>query len=66
MPMNIGTSGWQYRDWRGGLYPPEVPQRRWLEQYAQRYLSGEQQQLLPAAVAGDIRELAASERRMTS
>ena len=21
MPMNIGTSGWQYRDWRGALYP---------------------------------------------
>ncbi len=41
MPMNIGTSGWQYRDWRGGLYPPEVPQRLWLEQYAQRYLTVE-------------------------
>jgi uncharacterized protein YecE (DUF72 family) len=41
MPMLIGTSGWQYRDWRGGLYPPGVPQRRWLEQYAQRYLTVE-------------------------
>jgi uncharacterized protein YecE (DUF72 family) len=41
MPMLIGTSGWQYRDWRGGLYPQEVPQRRWLEQYAQRYLTVE-------------------------
>jgi uncharacterized protein YecE (DUF72 family) len=37
MPMMIGTSGWQYRDWRGGLYPPGVPQRRWLEHYAERY-----------------------------
>src|SRR5277367_4395907 len=37
MPMKIGTSGWQYRDWRGGLYPQGVPQRLWLEQYAQRY-----------------------------
>ena len=41
MPMKIGTSGWQYRDWRGGLYPPGVPQRRWLEHYAQRYLTVE-------------------------
>jgi uncharacterized protein YecE (DUF72 family) len=41
MPMMIGTSGWQYRDWRGGLYPPGVPQRRWLEQYAAQYLTVE-------------------------
>jgi uncharacterized protein YecE (DUF72 family) len=37
MPMLIGTSGWQYRDWRGGLYPEGVPQRLWLEHYAARY-----------------------------
>lgn len=41
MPMLIGTSGWQYRDWRGGLYPQGVPARRWLEHYAQRYLTVE-------------------------
>ncbi|HTQ91138.1 MAG TPA: DUF72 domain-containing protein, partial [Streptosporangiaceae bacterium] len=41
MPMLIGTSGWQYRDWRGGLYPEGVPQRRWLEHYAARYLTVE-------------------------
>src|ERR1700689_4706245 len=41
MPMLIGTSGWQYRDWRGGLYPDGVPQRRWLEYYATRYLTVE-------------------------
>jgi uncharacterized protein YecE (DUF72 family) len=41
MPMKIGTSGWQYRDWRGRLYPAGVPQRRWLECYAQRYLTVE-------------------------
>jgi uncharacterized protein YecE (DUF72 family) len=37
MPVLIGTSGWQYRDWRGGLYPPGLPQRRWLEHYASHY-----------------------------
>lgn len=34
MPLYIGTSGWQYRDWRGVLYPEECPQRRWLEHYS--------------------------------
>jgi uncharacterized protein YecE (DUF72 family) len=33
----IGTSGWQYRDWRGGLYPQKLPQRLWLEHYAERF-----------------------------
>src|SRR5690242_17699586 len=32
--MLIGTSGWQYRDWRGPFYPQELAQRRWLEHYA--------------------------------
>jgi len=41
MPMMIGTSGWQYRDWRGVLYPEGVPQRRWLEHYARCYLTVE-------------------------
>jgi uncharacterized protein YecE (DUF72 family) len=30
----IGTSGWQYRDWRGPFYPEKLPQRLWLEHYA--------------------------------
>jgi uncharacterized protein YecE (DUF72 family) len=33
-PARVGCSGWQYRDWRGVLYPPGLPQRRWLERYA--------------------------------
>jgi len=41
MPIRIGTSGWQYRHWRGVLYPPGVPQRRWLEHYAQQYATVE-------------------------
>jgi uncharacterized protein YecE (DUF72 family) len=35
--LTIGTSGWQYRDWRGPFYPPGVPQRRWLEEYATHF-----------------------------
>jgi uncharacterized protein YecE (DUF72 family) len=36
-----GTSGWQYRDWRGAFYPPGVPQRRWLEYYARQFATVE-------------------------
>jgi uncharacterized protein YecE (DUF72 family) len=34
MPLYVGTSGWQYRDWRGVLYPDQVPQRAWLSHYS--------------------------------
>lgn len=37
MPVFVGTSGWQYRDWSGVLYPPDRPQRLWLEEYAQHF-----------------------------
>jgi uncharacterized protein YecE (DUF72 family) len=33
----IGTSGWQYKDWRGAFYPAKLPQRLWLEHYAERF-----------------------------
>jgi uncharacterized protein YecE (DUF72 family) len=33
----IGTSGWQYRDWKGRFYPPRLPQRLWLEHYAETF-----------------------------
>jgi uncharacterized protein YecE (DUF72 family) len=41
MPVIVGTSGWQYRDWRAVLYPPGVAQRRWLEYYADQYATVE-------------------------
>jgi uncharacterized protein YecE (DUF72 family) len=37
VPVLIGTSGWQYKDWRGPFYPPDLPQARWLEYYAERF-----------------------------
>ncbi len=37
----VGTSGWQYRDWRGTFYPPDVPQNRWLEYYASQFATVE-------------------------
>jgi len=30
----LGTSGWQYRDWRGRFYPQKLAVSRWLEHYA--------------------------------
>lgn len=33
----IGTSGWQYRDWRGAFYPGKLAQRQWLEYHAARF-----------------------------
>jgi uncharacterized protein YecE (DUF72 family) len=37
----IGTSGWQYRDWRYSFYPRGVAQARWLEHYAERFTTVE-------------------------
>jgi uncharacterized protein YecE (DUF72 family) len=33
----IGTSGWQYDDWRGVLYPDGVPKRAWLRHFSERF-----------------------------
>jgi uncharacterized protein YecE (DUF72 family) len=41
VPIVVGTSGWQYRDWRGLLYPPDLPQRDWLAYYAGQYATVE-------------------------
>jgi hypothetical protein len=32
--LYIGT---QYQDWRGVFYPEDLPQRRWLAYYAERF-----------------------------
>jgi len=34
-PVRIGCSGWNYDDWRGGLYPEGLGKGRWLERYAE-------------------------------
>jgi uncharacterized protein YecE (DUF72 family) len=56
MPVLIGTSGWQYRDWRGGLYPEGVPQRRWLEHYATQYQTVENNNSFYRLPAGETFE----------
>jgi len=37
----VGTSGWQYRDWRERVYPPDLPASRWLAWYASMFPSVE-------------------------
>lgn len=32
--LKVGTSGYVYKEWRGILYPDELPQARWLPYYA--------------------------------
>ncbi|WP_327427587.1 MULTISPECIES: DUF72 domain-containing protein [unclassified Streptomyces] len=41
MTLYVGTSGWQYKDWRGVLYPDGLPLRLWLEEYAARFATVE-------------------------
>jgi uncharacterized protein YecE (DUF72 family) len=37
----IGTSGWNYRQWRGSFFPETIPAKRWLSYYASRFDSVE-------------------------
>ncbi|MGH3658711.1 MAG: DUF72 domain-containing protein [Micromonosporaceae bacterium] len=41
MGILVGTCGWSYRDWRGPFYPPTLPQRSWLEFYADHFATVE-------------------------
>ena len=41
MPVLIGTSGWQYRDWRSTFYPDKLAQGGWLEHYARHFATVE-------------------------
>ena len=37
----IGTSGWNYADWRGRLYPKELPSKDWLPWYGEQFAATE-------------------------
>jgi uncharacterized protein YecE (DUF72 family) len=39
--LYVGTSGWQYRDWRRTFYPPRLPQREWLRHFGARFATVE-------------------------
>jgi uncharacterized protein YecE (DUF72 family) len=35
--INIGTSGWNYKHWRGWFYPEDLPQKQWLNFYIKKF-----------------------------
>jgi uncharacterized protein YecE (DUF72 family) len=37
MTLFAGTSGWQYRHWKGRFYPEDLPGTRWLPYFAERF-----------------------------
>ncbi len=37
MPVHVGTSGWQYADWKGRFYPAGLAQPHWLEYYSRHF-----------------------------
>jgi uncharacterized protein YecE (DUF72 family) len=37
MTVFVGTSGWQYKDWRGRFYPEKLRQTDWLDYYSHRF-----------------------------
>ena len=39
--LYIGTSGWQYDDWKGRFYPEDLPTPGWLDYYADRFATVE-------------------------
>ena len=41
MTVFVGTSGWQYRHWKGRFYPDKLPQRLWLAHYTERFATVE-------------------------
>lgn len=41
VPLRIGTSGWQYADWRARFYPDRLAQRDWLDFYSSSFATVE-------------------------
>jgi uncharacterized protein YecE (DUF72 family) len=39
--LHVGTSGWNYKHWRGPFYPDDLSSKRWLEYYVDRLSSVE-------------------------
>jgi uncharacterized protein YecE (DUF72 family) len=37
MQIYVGTSGWQYADWKGRFYPADLGQREWLPYFSRRF-----------------------------
>lgn len=56
MAAYIGTSGFSYKHWREVFYPPEVPQREWLEYYVRQFETVELNNTFYAMPRGEVCE----------
>ena len=77
MELWVGTSGYSYKEWRGGFYPPKLPDEEMLRTYAGRLPAVEINNTfyrLPKAdvleswanqVSGDFRFVLKASRRIT-
>ncbi len=52
--IRIGSCAWSFQDWRGVFYPPELPESRWLEFYANYLAAVEVDSTFHAAPTEDI------------
>jgi uncharacterized protein YecE (DUF72 family) len=41
MQFFVGTSGYSYKEWKGGFYPEKLPQEQMLSYYAERFVAVE-------------------------
>ena len=41
MTIWVGTSGYNYKEWKGTFYPPELAEQEMLRFYAERFASVE-------------------------
>jgi uncharacterized protein YecE (DUF72 family) len=51
--IRIGSCAWSFQDWRGVFYPPDLPESRWLEFYANYFPAVEVDTTFHAAPAED-------------
>ena len=52
--IRIGTCAWSFEEWSGALYPPDLPQNRWLEFYARYFPAVEIDSTFYSAPAEEI------------
>src|SRR6185436_16894468 len=39
--LQVGTSGYSYKEWKGSFYPADMPEKQMLRFYAERFLTVE-------------------------
>ncbi|MGM0453891.1 MAG: hypothetical protein ACQERN_12065 [Thermodesulfobacteriota bacterium] len=39
--LHIGTSGWNYKHWKGPFYPSDLSAKQWFSHYAEKFRTDE-------------------------